>query len=136
MTMKRVRMAVLILVLALIVGAILWQTSGPAEPVFEGRTLTSWLEHHVASSSASPAYGSPGWKKADEAILAIGTNGIPNLLEMLRAKDPSPVMRRVLQWAGRHRWTRIRYRPASLRHEEAAYAFEMLGAKAARAVPG
>src|SRR6478736_3856380 len=75
------------LLLAGVVGSLLWRACGPREPVFEGRALTSWLDHHVASSAASPPFGSPGWKKADEAIRRIGTNAIPTLLAMIRAKE-------------------------------------------------
>ena len=65
------------LLLIAVVGWLAWRASGPREPVFEARTLTSWLDHHVASSAASPPYGSPGWKKADEVLRSIGTNAIP-----------------------------------------------------------
>lgn len=123
------------LLLAGLVGLIVWQASGPREPVFEGRTLTSWLDHHVASSEANPPYGSPGWKKADEALRRIGTNAIPTPLVMIRAKDPPPVVLKLLQLATRYRWTQINYRYAQPRHAEAEYAFRMLGTNAVRAVP-
>ena len=58
-------------------GLLLWQASGPREPTYEGRTLSSWLDYHVPSSAAQPPYNSPGWHKAEEALRAIGTNGIP-----------------------------------------------------------
>jgi HEAT repeat protein len=116
-------------------GLLVWQASGPREPVFEGRTLTSWLDHHVASSAASPPYDSPGWKKAEQALRSIGTNAIPTLLEMIRAKDPPPVVLKLLQVAGRYRWTRINYRYALSRNEEAEYAFQVLGRNAVSAVP-
>ena len=115
------------LLLAGVAGLIIWQASGPREPVFEGRTLTSWLDHHVADSSAKPPYGSPGWKKADEALRRIGTNAIPTLLTIVRAKDPPPVALKLIEFAARHRWTRINYRYAWRRHEEAEYAFRVLG---------
>ena len=123
------------LVLASVLGWVAWQASGPREPVFEGRTLTSWLDHHVASSAATPPYNSPGWKKADEALRSIGTNAIPTLLEMIRAKDPPPLVLKLLETARQFRLTRINYRYASPRHEEAEYAFQMLGTNAASAVP-
>ncbi|MBI2929748.1 MAG: HEAT repeat domain-containing protein [Verrucomicrobia bacterium] len=123
------------LFLAGVVGLLIWQASGPREPVFEDRTLTRWLDHHVASSAADPPYDSPGWKKADEALRHIGTNAIPTLLKMIRAKDPPPVVLRLLQFAARYRWTRINYRYAQPRQEEAEYAFRVLGTNAANAVP-
>src|SRR5258708_21110164 len=121
--------------LASVLGVFVWRASGPREPVFGGRTLTSWLERHVPSTSADPPYDSPGWKKADEALRTIGTNAIPTLLQMIRAKDPPPVVLKLLQAAGRYRWTRINYRYAYWRNEEAEYAFQVLGTNAASAVP-
>jgi len=121
--------------LAAVVGSLLWRSSGPREPVFEGRTLTRWLDHHVASSAASPPYGSPGWKKADEAIRRIGTNAIPTLLEMIRAKDRPPFVLKLMDTARRFGFPVMKYRHAMARHEEAEYAFEMLGTNAVSAVP-
>ena len=69
----------------LVVGALaIWVARGPREPTYEGRVLSDWLNHHVASSAAVPPYGSPGWQKAEGALRAIGTNGIPVLLEILQ----------------------------------------------------
>lgn len=123
------------LLLASALGAFFWQASRPRQPVFEGRTLTSWLDHHVASSAASPPYDSPGWKKADEALRSIGTNAIPTLLDMIRAKDPPQFMLTLLELARRQHWMRINYRYASSRNEEAEYAFEVLRTNAVSAVP-
>ena len=124
------------LLLLSVVGWLAWRASGPREPVFEARTLTSWLDHHVASSAASPPYGSPGWKKADEALRRIGTNAIPMLLEMISAKDRPPIIRKLLETARSMGWTRTNYRYAVTKHEEAEYAFELLRTNAASAVPG
>jgi len=132
---KRMRILIALL-LASVLGLVIWQASGPPEPVFEGRPLTSWLDHHVASSAASPPYNSPGWKKADEALRTIGTNAIPTLLKMIRAKDPPPLVLKLLETGRRYRLTRINYRYAMPRHEEAEYAFQVLGTNAGSAVPG
>jgi HEAT repeats len=123
------------LALAGVVVSLLWRASGPREPVFEGRPLTSWLDHHVASSAASPPYGSPGWKKADEAIRHIGTNAIPKLLEMIRAKDRPPLVLKLMDRVRRFGFPVMNYRYATVRHEEAEYAFGMLGTNAVSAVP-
>jgi hypothetical protein len=123
------------LLLAVAVGLVFWRVSGSREPVFEGRPLSNWLDHHVASSSANPPYGSPGWKKADEAIRHIGTNAIPTLLEMIRASDRPAFVIKVMNKARSLGLMRSMYRYASLRHEEAEYAFKMLGTNAASAVP-
>lgn len=132
--MRRRLLIAAVLLLAGLVGLIVWQALGPQEPVFEGRRLTRWLDHHVANSSAKPPYGSPGWKKADEALRHIGTNAVPTLLTMIRAKDPPPVVLKLIEFQ-RYRWTRINYRYARTRHEEAEYAFEVLGTNGVSAVP-
>ena len=121
--------------LASVLGFLVWRASARHEPVFEGRTLTSWLDHHVATSAASPPYGSPDWKKADEALRNIGTNAIPTLLEMIRAEDPPPVVLKLLRLAERYRLMRHNYRSALWRNEEAEYAFQVLGTNAVSAVP-
>lgn len=121
--------------LAVVLALFLWQFRARREPVFEGRPLTSWLDHHVASSAADPPYGSPGWKKADVALRRIGTNAIPILLEMIAARDHPQFIRKWLEMAQRKGWTRTRYRYAVVQHEEAEYAFRMLGTNAASAVP-
>jgi hypothetical protein len=97
--------------------------------------VTSWLDHHVASSAASPPYGSPGWKKADQAIRHIGTNAIPTLLGMIRARDRPSLVLKFMDTARRFGIPVGRYRHAITRHEEAEYAFEMLGTNAVAAVP-
>src|SRR5690349_15798059 len=94
-----------------IIVAIAWAVTRRAEPVFEGRPLTVWLNHHVASSAAVPPYGSPGWREADRALRAIGTNAIPTLLEMIQAKDPPPFAGKLLDFAARH-GVRFQRRPA------------------------
>ena len=123
------------LLLASVLAWLVWRASGTQEPVFKGRTLTSWLESHVPTSSANPPYNSPGWHRADEALRAIGSNAVPTLLEMIRAKDPPPWRLKLLQFAGRFRLTRVNYRYAYPRNEEAQYAFEVLGTNAVSAVP-
>jgi len=114
---------------------VIWGASGPPEPVYEGRKLTSWLERHLPNSSANPPYNSPGWHKAEEAIRRIGTNGIPTLLRMLRANDPPRWVLKAMQTIQRRGWLRINYRYAMPQHEEAEYAFRVLGTNAASAVP-
>lgn len=131
---KRFRIAFGLL-FASVLGLLLWQAPGPREPLFEGRPLTSWLERHVPTSSADPPFNSPGWKKADEALRHFGTNAIPTLLKMIRAKDPPPFVLRIVEVSRRRRWTSINYRYALQRNEEAEYAFQVVGTNAVSAVP-
>src|SRR4051794_8609569 len=88
----------------------IWATRGPREPVYEGRALSDWMNHHVASSAAVPPYGSAGWQKADQALRAIGTNAIPFLLENIQQKDMPSWVRKLAEFAGRY-GVRIDLRP-------------------------
>jgi len=129
---------VAVLLLTLLAGVfafVFWRAAGAREPAFEGRSLTSWLDHHVASSAANPPYGSTGWQEADEAIRHIGTNGLPTLSEMIRARDRPPMVIRLADTLQRLGLPVRRYRYATDRQQEAEYAFEMLGTNAAAAVP-
>ena len=126
---------VAVLLVAGVLGLSLWLVARQREPVYQGRTLSSWLDHHVPSNAARPPYNSPGWHQAEEALRAIGTNGIPTLVEMIRAKELSPMMQKFLRMAARYRWTRINHRSAMERNEEAEYAFSVLKTNAASAVP-
>src|SRR4051812_5134246 len=130
---KRFRTAVCIVVAA-IAGVVVWKVarSSTAEPVYQGKTLSAWLEGHT---SFIPSYNSPQWMKTDAAVRRIGTNGIPTLLKMIRAKDPPPTMLKLLQFARGKGLIKTHYRPAFLRNEEAEYAFKTLGTNAAGAVP-
>jgi hypothetical protein len=130
---KWLRITLVVLVVA-IVGLVIWKSTGPDEPVYQGRTLSSWLDHHVASTAANPPYNSPGWHQAEEALRQIGTNGIPTLLEMIRAHDSSWKLK-LVRLAEKQRLVRFSHRYAMPLNEEAEYAFRVLGTNAASAVP-
>ena len=132
---KRRAIGVGLLCVSLFAGAVLFALRQPSEPVWQGRTLSEWMEQHTPSSGANPPYGSPGWHVADKAIKEIGTNGIPTLLRMVAATedDLRPRLRRL---AKKQRFIPIKYRHASELNREAEYAFELLGTNAASAVPG
>lgn len=123
------------LILVMTVFVFLWKAARPSEPVYEGKSLSRWLEGHLPYTSANPPPNSPGWKKADEALRRIGTNAIPTLLQMIRAKDPPKPVLKLLDSAKRHHLISIHYRNAFQRNDEAEYAFRILGTNAAAAVP-
>lgn len=56
----------------------------PKEPSWHGKTLTEWLERSRASQVLN--VGNPS-HEPDQAIRAIGTNGLPTLIRLLNAKD-------------------------------------------------
>lgn len=124
------------LILGIIVAVVsVSKATRQSEPVYEGKPLSRWLEGHLPYTSANPPLNSPGWKKADEALRRTGTNAIPTLLQMIRAKDlPKPVLK-LLDLVSKQRLVVIRYGDAFHRNDEAEYAFQILGTNAACAVP-
>lgn len=104
------------------------------EPVYQGKTLSLWLDDYFRSTYGPP-YNRTARKKAEEAVRQIGTNGIPTLLRMIRAKDPPTVMLKLLDLVRKQSLVKIRYRYARDRHDLAYYAFQILGTNAACAVP-
>jgi hypothetical protein len=83
--MKR-RILFILLFLAILGGAGWLALRGTREPVYDGHTLTYWLERYQLDRVARvPAPGS----QAVRAIRSIGTNGIPTLLRMAQAHDSS-----------------------------------------------
>ncbi len=61
-------------------GAICWKVLTASEPSYEGRLLHVWLADF-------DLYGTRRPEKATEALRAIGTNALPLLTRMIRAKD-------------------------------------------------
>jgi HEAT repeat protein len=106
------------------------------EPIYQGKRLSSWLE-------AYKLYGVAGvetWQvrveqqEADEAVRRIGTNALPTLLRMLRAKDWALKVK-LMDLVKRQHYFRIEYTPADELNYRACAAFGVLGAKARSAVP-
>jgi HEAT repeat protein len=73
-------------------------------------------------------------QKTDEVVRQAGTNALPTLLRMLRAKD-SALKVRLIELAKRQHFFRIEYTPAQELNYRACWAFGVLRAKAQTAVP-
>jgi hypothetical protein len=58
-------------------------------PSYDGRTLGDWLTH-VDALSSHPDRDSPIFLQASNAIVQIGTNGLPFLLESIRYEPSRP----------------------------------------------
>jgi HEAT repeat protein len=116
--------------LILLAGGIAWLLLQPGEPVYEGRSLSSWLEDYNPNVLLDPRKHD----KADEAMRHIGTNGIPTLLRMLRASD-SDMKYKLSEWASRQHLVKFRRIYATDLYSEALVGFEILGPKAKDAVP-
>jgi HEAT repeat protein len=111
-----------------LVGVIVWQmVQTPDEPVYRGKALSIWL----IDSGLDGEGPEPG---AYEALLQAGTNAIPTLMRMLRAKD-SPLKVQLMALVQKQHIFKIEYTTAYQRNRAAGNAFGILGAKARSAVP-
>ncbi len=125
---KRVQIALAVL-LVILAGVSAWQglRLPEREAVYQGKRLTFWL-HEAYSGNGLDA------QRAEEVLRQAGTNAIPTLLRMLRAKD-SFLKVKLMELAGRQHILKIEYPPAGEWHYVASKAFWVLGTNAQSAVP-
>jgi HEAT repeat protein len=105
------------------------------EPAYQGKTLNAWMEQSSRYLSADRK--SPDRAKRDEAeaaIRQIGTNALPTLLGMVRAKD-SALKTKLLVLGRRQHIFKLPFKPATYYHARATYGFGALGPMAKPAVP-
>ena len=122
--MKRVKIVLAVLAAAL-VGVTTWHLPRTREPIYQGKPLSSWLLAYREDSTG---------KEEEEAVLEAGTNAIPTLLRMLRAKD-SPLKIRLMSLLQKQKVFKIEYTPAAKWKTGALRGFEILRGKAQSAVP-
>ncbi len=122
--------------LATLAGLITWEVLRLREPVYHGKRLSVWLNAYRMHGLA----GVETWQvrveqqEADEAVRHAGTNALPTLLRMLRAKD-SALKVKFMELAERQHVIKIRHTPAEELNYRACWAFKVLRAKAQSAVP-
>jgi HEAT repeat protein len=121
-------------------GACAWLVRLPSEPVYHGRPLSAWLQQYYVNGGAGgimPDKTEQTWHadtETDEALLKIGTNAFPLLLQLIQAHD-SDLRLRLIELFGKQRWVNYHYTPAWILNMEAARAFATLGSRASNAVP-
>ena len=148
---KRTRIVLTILLLA-VIGGVVWVVLSPevSDPVFEGKKLSAWLRD-------IPVFLNHGFKERKErniplknrwapeglrrdefkpitALSQIGSNAVPTLLRMLRAKDSALKLKLVLL-AQKQTVIKIDFVSAEEKQGEAYEAFWWLGAEADSAIP-
>ena len=129
---KRVYIALAVLAVAL-VGVTMWRVWQQREPVYKGRTLTSWLMRYWSTNNTEVWIG-PGDLEAKEAVRQMGTNAIPTLLRLLQAKD-SALKRRTMTLLKREHIIAKDYIPAAFWHQTGMYGFYLLRTNAQGALP-
>jgi hypothetical protein len=119
-------------VVGLLAGLIWIVASGPRQPVYRGKALEVWLRTYAPRSPYQ--LGSPKWKETDDAVRQMGTNCIPTLVRMIRARDSSLKVA-LVALAQRQHVIKVRFVPAAERNIEASRAFVALGEAGSDAVP-
>lgn len=115
--------------------------SRPTEPKYQGKALRYWLKGYRVSGEQ---WNKSTPEKADEAVVHLGTNVIPTLLTMLRARDSAFDLKlqawgyKWKQFAEKHHLKKDLSVPRlpSCDVPEAQRAFEAVGPDARYAVPG
>lgn len=104
----------------------------PHEPVYKGKRLTVWLE--AFETPLKIWTNAEAYEESNQALLAIGTNAIPTLLNRIQAKDSSLTFH-LRALAQKQHLIKVRVVTAKMWHEEARQGFQILGAEARSAVP-
>jgi hypothetical protein len=132
---KRVQIALAVL-LVVIAGIIGWQVLRGREPVYEGKGLTVWLEEYLAADNPFPVTEekTATMGRAGIAIRHMGTNAVPFLMEMARAKDSVP--KRLIEIIARHQsLIRWQLRTDHEKRQMAVFGFYALGSIGNEAIP-
>ena len=156
-TKRRILLLALLLCVLGLLGALAWVVFRPREPRYEGKPLSQWLEAlsplPMATGPVKPANAGPNLSMvnsirsavgppsaealamtaADKALHHFGSNAIPFLVWMLRAKD-SALKLKLVEAAQRQQLVKINFEPASRRNMLACEALGRLGPEAASAV--
>jgi len=125
----QIGLAVLLITLA---GILFWQARLDREPVYQGKRLSAWLNPTSYNGDWDSWQASK--HMADEAVIQIGTNGLPCLLRMLQAKD-SAFQVALINALRKQRVLVIHYTSTQELHVRARHGFELLGPQATSAVP-
>jgi HEAT repeats len=122
------------LLLAAAAGAT-WFVLSHREPAYQGKSLNAWMDQSAKYRSWDP--NSANRAKAEEAQAAIrhiGTNALPALLAMVRARD-SALKSKLVELGRRQSLFKLPFKPATYYQGRATYGFGPLGAMAKPAVP-
>lgn len=139
---RRILLGVLVAVLA---GGACWQAIRPHEPVYQGKTLTAWLEQYTGNGGPVPTNPTESTRaQAAKAVRHIGTNGIHCLLRMAAAEDSPvqkwfvrlPVPKKVAAFLVSQPWFFRWATKSGIGPMNASAGFRLLGPEAKSAVPG
>jgi HEAT repeat protein len=134
---KRVKIALVVLAVALL-GVIARQLAQPPdepEPVYQGKKLSEWMTAvPVYAGITGSGRNELALRNAMAAVRQTGTNAIPTLLRMLRAKD-SLWKVRLMALAQRQHLIKVQHTPAIGWNVAGYWGLAILGANAQSAAP-
>jgi tetratricopeptide (TPR) repeat protein len=118
-----------VLLLIICIGGFIFVEIPPREPSYQGKSLSYWLTRYQEQR-----YTNPAATECKDAVRHVGTNAIPALLRVLRAKD-SPLKTAVANLFERQNVIPVPFAAADQEKWKAEIGFELLDDMATNAIP-
>ena len=131
---KTIPIAMTLFVAAAAIAGFIFVVLPPKEPSYKGRPLSDWLTQFNEGNMADDTSKDPNDLECREALQHIGTNAIPFLLRILRAKD-SAVKVKLMDLAERQSFINIPISSVDEEKYKAIIGFYLLGDLATNAIP-
>jgi len=125
------KIAFLSFALVAILAGLAWWLARPSEPLYQGQSLTFWYSRYTFVNGVGTA---PNFYKGDEAARYLGTNAIPELLRMIKAKD-SALTLDLITLAQKQHLIKFKHPNAVWLNYIGAKGISVLGPRAKEAVP-
>jgi hypothetical protein len=122
------KVMIIIMVLSLaVVGIVSLYALWPHQPTHQGQPLSWWLERRLTAHENRHENRVPlDEERAAEAIRQMGTNSLPTLLRMLRARD-SRLKQVAMAWSAKQSVIKFPCTPADRCREQALEGYRALG---------
>jgi tetratricopeptide (TPR) repeat protein len=131
---KTISIAIALFVAVAVIAGIVFVVLPPKEPSYKGRPLGDWLAQFNEGYTPDYASNDPNNIECREALQHIGTNAIPFLLRILRAKD-SAVKVKLMDLAERQHFISLPVSSVDDEKYKAIIGFYLLGDLATNAIP-
>ncbi|EEF57881.1 PBS lyase HEAT domain protein repeat-containing protein [Pedosphaera parvula Ellin514] len=102
----------------------------PSDPLYNGKRLSHWMEGYYVGTGAE----GPSYEDTQNALVALGTNSIPTLVQMLREED-SPIKIKLVALSKKYNFSNLHLVRAQVKHAAAVRGFHTLGVQAQCAAP-